>query len=184
MDTIDILLVEDTSTQAIIMKLMIESSGLSVEIKKTAEDALVYLESVRPGVVLSDINLPEMDGYEMTRIIKSNGNWKGIHVVLLVAFKDTRRYDATPYQWLLDWHFFQRTDEDCRMLFELAGFNMAALEMTRDATGVIMNFISHAAAPGVVRFDPPHAAAAPLHLAPPVLGAEGATIDPASVDAL
>jgi trans-aconitate methyltransferase len=33
--------------------------------------------------------------------------------VMYVAFKDAERYDKTPYQWHLDWFFFQRTQEDC-----------------------------------------------------------------------
>jgi hypothetical protein len=73
--------------------------------------------------------------------------------VLFVAFKDSRRYDKTPYQWLLDWHFFQRTEEDCLRLFEQAGFDMTNMEMTRDASGVIINFISRVPAATVVRLD-------------------------------
>jgi hypothetical protein len=64
--------------------------------------------------------------------------------VLLVAFKDGPRYDKIEYQWLLDWHFFQRTEDDCRSLFQQAGFDMQELQMTRDATGVIMNFVARA----------------------------------------
>ncbi len=81
--------------------------------------------------------------------------------VLLVAFKDTRRYDQTPYQWLLDWHFYQRTEEDCRRLFEQAGYNMEGLETTRDATGVIINFVSRARVFTPVRLDTAETLAAP-----------------------
>jgi hypothetical protein len=62
--------------------------------------------------------------------------------VLYVAFKDAELYDKTPYQWHLDWHFYQRTQDDCWRLFREAGFDLPAMEMTRDATGIIMNFIS------------------------------------------
>jgi hypothetical protein len=82
--------------------------------------------------------------------------------VLLVAFKDTERYDETPYQWLLDWHFFQRTEEDCRNLFQQAGYNLEDLQMTRDATGVIMNFVSRARVASPHRIDGPHVGAASL----------------------
>jgi hypothetical protein len=84
--------------------------------------------------------------------------------VLLVAFKDAPRYDKTPYQWLLDWHFFQRTEDDCRMLFQQAGFDMQELEMSRDATGVIMNFVSRAKTPAV-RIDDSHRIRRAPHLA-------------------
>jgi hypothetical protein len=84
--------------------------------------------------------------------------------VLLVAFKDGPRYDRIEYQWLLDWHFFQRTEEDCRRLFYEAGFDARDLEMTRDTTGVIMNFIARPK-PSALRMDEPHAARATPHLA-------------------
>ncbi|MBW3596962.1 MAG: class I SAM-dependent methyltransferase [Planctomycetes bacterium] len=80
---------------------------------------------------------------------------------LFVAFKDIIRYDPTPYQWLLDWHFFRRTEEDCRMLFKHAGYDMEALEMERDATGVIMSFISRAPAAAPHRVDAAEPFAAP-----------------------
>src|SRR4029078_10622503 len=47
--------------------------------------------------------------------------------VVYVAFKDTMLYDKTEYQWLTDWYFFQRTEEECRRLFEQAGYDMSAV---------------------------------------------------------
>ena len=61
--------------------------------------------------------------------------------VLYVAFKDTQRYPKEPYQWHLDWFFFQRTQEDCERLYRQAGFEVSEIDMTRDATGIIMNFV-------------------------------------------
>ncbi|MBX9688755.1 MAG: response regulator [Candidatus Obscuribacterales bacterium] len=85
---VDVLLVEDTSTQAIIMQQMLISAGQSVQIKKSAEDALSFLESEKPSIILTDINLPEMDGYEMSRKIKADPSLKDVPVVLLVALKN------------------------------------------------------------------------------------------------
>lgn len=62
--------------------------------------------------------------------------------VVYVAFKDCREYDKTPYQWHLDWFFYQRTEEDCWELFRKAGYAVDDMEMTRDETGIIMNFVS------------------------------------------
>ena len=62
--------------------------------------------------------------------------------VLFLAFKDTERYDKTVYQWNVDWFFYQRTVDDCRELFRQAGFDVEAMDMTRDESGIIINFIS------------------------------------------
>jgi len=80
--------------------------------------------------------------------LKENG-------VLFIAFKDTERYDKTPYQWHLDWHFLQRTQEEIVALFNKAGFDIQDLEITRDVTGVIINFISRQSTKPVFRFDVP-----------------------------
>jgi SAM-dependent methyltransferase len=60
--------------------------------------------------------------------------------LVFVAFKDTKRYEKTEYQWLVDWYFYQRTEQECRQLFARAGFDLEMLEMTRDETQVILNF--------------------------------------------
>jgi len=73
--------------------------------------------------------------------------------VLYVAFKDALCYDKTEYQWHVDWYFFQRTEEDCRGLFEQAGFAESELEMARDETGVIMNFIGRVKRTSRIRVD-------------------------------
>lgn len=62
--------------------------------------------------------------------------------VLYVAFKDCLRYNPLRYQWLVDWHFFSRTEQDCRILFEQAGYDPECIEMSRDHDlGAIMNFV-------------------------------------------
>lgn len=75
--------------------------------------------------------------------------------VVYIGFKDTERYDKTPYQWHLDWFFFQRTKEDCLRLYERAGIRADTVETTRDDTGIIINFISRRPASGYVRTDMP-----------------------------
>lgn len=74
--------------------------------------------------------------------------------VLYIAFKDTERYDKTPYQWHLDWFFFQRTEEDCLRLYGSAGIPADTIVQTRDETGIIMNFATRHA---VSRFERTHA---------------------------
>ncbi|MGV3605395.1 MAG: class I SAM-dependent methyltransferase [Planctomycetaceae bacterium] len=73
--------------------------------------------------------------------------------VMLVAFKDTVQYDKTPYQWHLNWFFFQRTEEDCLKLFEQAGFDMENMAVSRDGTGIIINFVSRRPKGNLVRKD-------------------------------
>ena len=73
--------------------------------------------------------------------------------VLYVAFKDCERYDSTPYQWHLDWHFLQRTEQDVYQLFDAAGFDVNCIETTRDDTGIILNFICRHPSKSRIRVD-------------------------------
>ncbi len=75
---------------------------------------------------------------------------------LYVAFKDMRRYDKTDYQWLVDWHFLQRTEEECRDLLVQAGVDGPSLKMTRDETGTIMNFVADMSRTSLLRVDTAH----------------------------
>lgn len=79
--------------------------------------------------------------------------------VMYVAFKDSDRYDHTPYQWHLDWFFYQRTQQEALDLFAKAGFDVQEMEMTRDATGIITNFIYRRPVGGRIRIDQAEASA-------------------------
>jgi extracellular factor (EF) 3-hydroxypalmitic acid methyl ester biosynthesis protein len=85
--------------------------------------------------------------------------------VVYVAFKDGLKYDKAEYQWLVDWFFYQRTEDDCRALFEAAGYDLHLLELTRDATGVIINFIGRTNVAGVRRTDAAEALPKPPQVA-------------------
>lgn len=54
----------------------------------------------------------------------------------LVAFKDSDKYDKTEYQWHVDWHFFQRTEQDCSQLLQTSGAKIVRLD--RDESGIIL----------------------------------------------
>lgn len=81
--------------------------------------------------------------------------------VVYVAFKDCLLYDKTEYQWLTDWYFYQRTENDCRRLFFEAGYDVSAMEITRDETNVILNFAHRSGVSSVTRIDGAETTAAP-----------------------
>ena len=82
--------------------------------------------------------------------------------VLYVAFKDCEQYDKTDYQWLTDWYFFQRTEAECRDLFLKAGWRDDELSMTRDSTGIIMNYSAQAKSSPIHRIDAAHLELEPI----------------------
>jgi response regulator RpfG family c-di-GMP phosphodiesterase len=85
-EQLTILLVEDTMTQALMLKRILEStSRYTVLIAKNGKQALEILSHSNPDLIISDVNMPEMDGYDLARAIKDDPRASGIPFVLFAA---------------------------------------------------------------------------------------------------
>ncbi len=83
-----ILVVEDSPTQAEELKHMLGKHRYRVTTAANGREALAMLELERPITVISDIVMPEMDGYELCRRIKGSQELRNIPVILLTALSD------------------------------------------------------------------------------------------------
>jgi two-component system cell cycle response regulator DivK len=80
-----ILVVDDSRVNLKLMRLLLTFEGFDVRTSERAEEALQMLDSFRPALVLTDIQMPGMDGVEMTRRIKGDHRTSGIKVAALTA---------------------------------------------------------------------------------------------------
>jgi two-component system sensor histidine kinase/response regulator len=83
-----ILIVEDSPTQAEELKYMLGKHRYRVTTAANGRKALAILELERPITIISDIVMPEMDGYELCRRIKGSKELRDIPVILLTALSD------------------------------------------------------------------------------------------------
>jgi DNA-binding response OmpR family regulator len=83
-----ILIVEDSQTQAKILEHLLTSAGYNVIVCHNGREALIELHNNRPTMVLTDIVMPEMDGYELCREIKQNTSTSNIPVILVTQLYD------------------------------------------------------------------------------------------------
>jgi signal transduction histidine kinase len=83
-----ILIVEDSPTQAEELQYLLEKHGFRVVAARNGREALVSLEKCRPMTVISDIVMPEMDGYELCRRLKNGKELRKIPVILLTSLSD------------------------------------------------------------------------------------------------
>ncbi len=83
-----ILVAEDSPTQAERLQQLLESTGYEVAVVSNGQQALMYLEQHSPSLILSDILMPEMDGYQLCRTLKSNPQWCDIPVILLTTLSE------------------------------------------------------------------------------------------------
>lgn len=80
---IAVLIVEDSPTQAEHLKYLLEEEGYAVTTATNGRAALAAAHSQRPTIIISDIMMPEMDGYALCTAIKSDGMLKDIPVILV-----------------------------------------------------------------------------------------------------
>jgi PAS domain S-box-containing protein len=82
-----ILLVEDSRTQAEQVRYLLEAEGFDVRVATSGEAALATLQERRADLVLSDVNMPGMDGYVLCRRLKTDFR-REIPVILLTSLND------------------------------------------------------------------------------------------------
>ncbi len=80
-----ILVVEDSAAQQEMMKDLLEGSGLDVTIASDGIEALQRIQGHPPDLVLLDIVMPKMNGYEVCRRIKANLATQNVPVVMCSA---------------------------------------------------------------------------------------------------
>lgn len=85
---VTILIVEDSKTQATLLHSLLESAGYEVIVKFNGREALESLNQKAPTLVLTDIVMPEMNGYELCRYIKQNEKTNNIPVILVTQLYD------------------------------------------------------------------------------------------------
>jgi DNA-binding response OmpR family regulator len=83
-----VLLVEDNDDIAGYVKLFLENMELEPHHAADADAAIAYLGSNRPDLILLDIGLPGVSGWQLLEMIKDQVTRDGIHVIVVTAFTD------------------------------------------------------------------------------------------------
>jgi class 3 adenylate cyclase len=84
-----ILIVEDAPANIQTLSTILKERGYQVSIATHGRQALEVLERIRPDLILLDIMMPEMDGFETCRRIKASTDWREIPIIFLTAKTDT-----------------------------------------------------------------------------------------------
>lgn len=80
-----ILIIDDEKDLVAMVALRLKKSGFFVSEAFTAEEGLKKAEEEKPGLILLDILLPDGDGYEVCRKLKSNPVTKNIAIFIFTA---------------------------------------------------------------------------------------------------
>jgi len=81
-----ILVVDDNPINLKLVRVLLSGDGYDVCAAQDAEEALVILQSRQPRLILMDLQLPGMDGYELTRRLKGADATRNIFIVALTSY--------------------------------------------------------------------------------------------------
>ncbi|MCY7274894.1 MAG: response regulator, partial [Phormidesmis sp. CAN_BIN44] len=81
-----ILVVDDTPDNCLLIQAILQDEGYDVELSESGKDALAKIERLPPDLVLLDVMMPGMDGYEVTRRIRQNAELPFMPILLTTAY--------------------------------------------------------------------------------------------------
>ena len=85
---LNVLVVDDEKDVVFIIKNLLEESGYSVSKAFNGETAWMKVQNKRPDIIISDIVMPKLDGWQLLDKIKSNDSTRDIPVILLTQKDD------------------------------------------------------------------------------------------------
>jgi len=84
----DILLVDDTPDNLRLLSTMLVEQGYDVRSARSGKSALMGVQAQAPDLILLDINMPEMNGYEVCQKLKSNPKTQTIPIIFISALNE------------------------------------------------------------------------------------------------
>lgn len=85
-----ILIVDDVEENRFVLRDIIVDMGYLPILTENGFQALKMVERYRPKLIISDVAMPEMDGYEFCRKVKENADTRDIPIVFISAFDDPK----------------------------------------------------------------------------------------------
>jgi CheY-like chemotaxis protein len=80
-----VLLIEDDPAIRELTRAILEKEGWAVSEAENGRVALKCMERERPRVILLDLMMPEMDGFEFAALVRQHPEWRSIPIVVLTA---------------------------------------------------------------------------------------------------
>jgi len=84
-----VLIVEDSPTQAFHLQFLLEKNNYEVALAENGVQAMNWIQNKKPSIIITDVLMPEMDGFELCEKIKSEDQTKHIPVILLTSLTET-----------------------------------------------------------------------------------------------
>lgn len=80
-----ILIADDEPNIVISLEFLMKHEGFEVEVANDGEAALQAVEERTPDLILLDVMMPKMTGFEVCQRIRTNPRWQGVKIIMLTA---------------------------------------------------------------------------------------------------
>ena len=80
-----ILIVDDIPANILLLKIILEKEGYQVETAESGEEALLKIDEQLPDLILLDVMMPGMSGYQVADIIREREEWKEVGIIFITA---------------------------------------------------------------------------------------------------
>lgn len=77
-----VLIVEDSPTQAVKTRLVLEGKGYKVFVAADGNEGIEKAAELQPDLIVLDVYLPRLSGFEVCKLLKSNLNLRGIPIIM------------------------------------------------------------------------------------------------------
>ncbi len=80
-----IMVVDDSLTMRKVTQRLLEREGFQVVLAKDGVDALEHMQEIRPDLMLVDIEMPRMDGFDLTRNVRGNEATQAVPIIMITS---------------------------------------------------------------------------------------------------
>ncbi len=80
-----ILIVDDEQNIIISLEFLVNQAGYEYRIAHDGQEALAFMAEFEPDLVLLDVMMPKINGFEVCRRIRENPDWQAVKIIMLTA---------------------------------------------------------------------------------------------------
>ena len=97
-EQIEVLLVDDRPENLLALETVLASENYRLVRAQSGDEALRYLLDHEPALILLDVQMPDLDGFETASIIKGSERTRSIPIIFVTALNQDERYQLKAYQ--------------------------------------------------------------------------------------
>jgi two-component system chemotaxis response regulator CheY len=103
--SLNILAVDDSRTIRDMLKYTLNAAGMTTHLAEDGQHGLEVLDGLKPDVIITDINMPRLDGFGFIDAVRAQGEYRSIPILVLTtessAELKTRARDAGATGWIV-----------------------------------------------------------------------------------